>query len=349
MLDIDTSFLNEIDEIIPDTEVPEKAEATENVEDAEVNKNEYIIKKITVKDILTKVGIAEPHIALGIDPSQNGSGFAFLNTHQGYELTLASASLTFDEKDEDPMKYYNMQKEFKQKLLEFIKQVNNGAEVVFDYIIIEDTILRHNPQIYKRLVLINNVIDMLIGEGVLKTKRFIRINNEAWKKELRSYRLETHKKYKKDKLEIEDTLYLLEFDYVVENRSKAEAWKKRENYQDKCDAVGLLIAGATMIEKEKTNQTEAVKTKRKKNKLTYEVLKITEEVESQLLQENYIEIKCSSPSRQIEEVIKNIQRENTEVQKYFLRFKSLGNWGIAEGLFKPSTEEECYLIIKGGT
>lgn len=344
MSEIETSFLLQQEEIVPqaidlqpytgNNIASFSLETLNGLEDQQLEQdtsNIVAVKKVNAMEMLHK----GYELALAIDPSQNGSGLAIYKRSNEVEpLTLVSSALTYDDKNTDPMRYFKMQQEFANDLLEFIEYTTGEKQPTFDCIIIEDTLLKHNPQIFKRLILINHVIDYLIGTEQVKTKSFLRLNNETWKKELRSYKI--GKKYKTDKLDIEESLILLELPYALTNQHESTAWKDRHNYQDKLDAVGLLIAGLTL------KDTEVIKVKRSKlQKITYEVVTTIPDKNK-----GYTRIDVKNPSANIEETLKALRKEETPI-KCFIPFTSLGHWGIKNKIYVPDGYKVAYLQIEG--
>lgn len=327
MPEIDTSFLFDQEDLVPQMEgflTLDEEVILEEVDNSDI----YAVKKVTAKELLKGYSLA-----LALDPSQNGSGFALVDNRTNFKLALASASLTYSDKDNDPLRYFNMQREYAADVLAFIREETKEETPHFDLIIIEDTLLRHDPQIFKRLVMINNVIDYLIGTQQIKTDKFIRVNNEAWKKELRSYKL--GKKYKNDKLDIEESLLLLELDYALANSEQTKAWKDRNNYQDKLDAIGMLIAGVTLKDVDTGKKTR----KRRKK------LKTSVTLKAPLNEQGYTQIHLKHAAAHIEETLKNIQQEEGPI-KYFIPFTSLGTWGIKHKAYVPEGFTQAYLLIE---
>lgn len=326
---IDFSFLDELDEAVPEKLIIE----TDEIDSIDVTtevEEDYVVKNIKSRDMMKSFDIA-----LGIDPSQNGSGFVVIDNRGSEQIvTMVAAGVQFEEKDTDPLKYIKMQNEFAEDILEVIKETTGTTETVFDFVVIEDVLAKHSPQIFKRLVLLNHVIDLLIATGKVKTKEFYRLNNQMWKSKVYEYKIGKH--YKKDKEEIEDILLQLEEPYVVENYHQTERWKENNNYRDKLDAYAMILAVQTMTKDERLNKT----TKKKANKLKTWVAMCLDEIP-----EGAIELKSKRPDNDIEKILDKVKYEKMD-NKYYLEFKSLGNWGIKKGFLLPLHIDKAYLVIE---
>lgn len=339
------NFLSNLDTIIPESDTSVGATIGLDMlnpnnftdikdEDKYEDKPEYYFKKATSRGILK----ANYKLALAIDPSQNGSGFAIYDNRWGTEsLFLESSSLSkIKDTKEDPLNYFKMQKEFSQDLLEALSTNIKGfteGKIVFDLVIIEDTVFNNgDPQIFKRLVLINHVVDHLIASGVIKTDTFLRVNNKVWKKFLFSYK--TGKQYLNVKREIEETLLYLQEPLVLENYDKKPSWKKNSNYQDKLDAISMLITGQDVKEYYKI-QASGIKKVNYRYKLLIE--KPAKGTEIELSDMTY---------KSLLETIKQLKGEKVK-NKYFIKVKrgQLGNFGIKNDLIFPLGVEVAYLYL----
>lgn len=290
------------------------------------------IAKITYEDIL-----ADSDNILSIDPSQNSSGFAIYSKDFG--LKLIQSKLVFDSKSVDPLRYYNLQQQFKADLMEFLHICYGDTLPEFDSVVIEDTVFDHSAQTFKKLVLINASIDSLVAEGYIKTNDFIRMNNQIWKRELRQFKI--GKKHKNDKLDAEESLKILKVPLAVEYSDQPDTWKKKTGYQDKLDAVGMLLA--SVLSK---SDAKIVTKKKVKQKLIYKV------VSKEYLEEHkadfkaYTDLYVERPDLHIAEVVSALRQQDTKV-KHIIKFKSLGSWGIQNDLLGFSPDEN-YLIVTGG-
>lgn len=298
--------------------------------DTDVDESDIIaITEIKYSDILNS-----SKRILAIDPSQHSSGFAIYDKETGF--TLAQSKLDFNNKSTDAMRFYNLQKQMFTDLIDFINMVYPDSKtnpVVFDSIIIEDTLFERNAQTFKVLVLLNSVIDYIIAQGYVKTNNFMRISNQTWKSELRQFKI--GKKYKNDKLDIEESLLMLGVPLAVEQYMLSDREKKVTGYQDKLDAIGLLLS--TVLIK----NPDAKKARKKVQKLQFDITSEPDEY----LEQGFQLMKVKRPDLYIKDVINDLKYRQQAVQ-IIIPFKSLGSWGIQHDLFADSSYEN-YLVITG--
>lgn len=333
---LDTSFLQQTNDIIPMSEV-DLPDVDEDSGSSVAGGTEEALffKKVKDRNVLK----ANYRLALGIDPSQNGSGFALYDNREGKnELHLMSSSLHLGDPAKDPLAFYKMQQEFREDLKSVVETaIPEGTDDVFDLIVIENTILNHSAEVFKKLVLINYMIDTLLGDGTVKTKDFVRVNNNVWKHFLYQYKPGKH--YKKVKLEIEDVLLYLEEPYALENHDKPAAWKKNNQYQDKLDALSMILVGREIQQDIKEKGS-----KKHKLKYQYELVFTRPDTNSE---NGYTELQLTN--RLPNTLLDSIDTLGKEAHKgkYFIEVTAsqLGNFGIKNDLLFPFGESVGYLLI----
>lgn len=301
-------------------------------EDLYDDKPELYYKKATSRGILK----ANYRLALAIDPSQLGSGFAIYD-NRGTEpvLHLESSTLSpIKDTKEDALNYFKMQREFHEDLLGVVSSnIKDYQDDVFDVIIIEDTVLSNaNPQTFKKLVLLNHVVDHLIASNILKTNCFLRVNNKVWKKFLFSYK--TGKQYRNVKREIEETLLYLDEPLVLDNYDKSKSWKNKTHYQDKLDAISMLI---TALDVKEYYSQESKKIKKHSFKYKLETTLPDRGTPVEL---------ANTEHRTLIQTIKQLQSEPRK-SRYFMKVTrtQVGSWGIKHDLIFPIGIDEAYLLL----
>ena len=203
----------------------------------------FTIEKPTVENILSST----MESGLGLDISKTSTG---IMVFENGETNTYQSVIEYDEESE--LHYYHMVKALEEDLL----YVAEGKH--FDIIAIEDAIQGENFDTVRKLILLNSVIDKLIAEGKITCNYFDRINNQVWKKWLRTLRPGKH--YQTDKIEIEEILLMLEYSFAVENQHLSKREKEKTGYQDQLDATGVLIGAGLRRQNEKV-------TPKKKKKL----------------------------------------------------------------------------------
>lgn len=341
-----SNFLSNLDSIIPESNKTSgvtlgmdmlNPSGFSDIEDDDKTKDipELYYKRATTRAILKN----SYQLALGIDPSQHGSGFAIYDNRgiNGSKpiLHLESSSLSkIKDTKEDPLNYFKMQSEFASDLLDAVKlHIDDPSKVTFDIIIIEDTVFSNgDPQTFKRLVLINHVIDHLITQKAINTKRFVRVNNKVWKKFLFSYK--SGKQYMNVKREIEETLLYLKEPFVMENYNQTKKWKDKTHYQDKLDALAMLVVGNDVAEYYESQVTKA-------KKVSYKLKLTTSEPKNSTL----VELP-NTHQKTLRDAISSIKSEPVKHRYHIPVVRGqIGSWGIKQDLIFPLGIEEAYLVL----
>ncbi len=155
---------------------------------------------------------------LAIDPSLGSSGVCEICEGVRHSLNY---TVTID--DKSPFREVLARRDLKKFLSE------NFGKVEYNLIMIEDAFQGVNPDTTRKLYAINTAIDELILDGVIRCKKFLRVNNGVWKRWLFTVDKSNQYSLLKDKLRIQACLELLGIK------------EDGRGYQDKLDSTGMLI------------------------------------------------------------------------------------------------------------
>src|SRR5690606_18826910 len=198
---------------------------------------------------------------LGLDVSKTSTG---ITVYKDGVLETYQSVPEFD--DESDLRYYEMMKALEDDILSLAEGQH------FDIIAIEEPIHGENFKTVRMLILLNSVIDKLIGEGKVTCDYFRRIDNTVWKKWLRTLR--PIKKYETDKIEVVNIFKYLDYEFAVKGDELTNAEKARIGFQDQLDSLGVLL-GAGL---ERMNSKGTVGKSRKRYKVHVELYGSEEEV-----------------------------------------------------------------------
>lgn len=252
---------------------------------------------------------------LGLDISKTSTGIAL---YLDDELTTYQCVIEYD--SESNLHWYHMVKALEDDLLSLIQGKH------FDIIAIENAIQGQNFDTVRKLILLNSVIDKIIAEGNVTCNYFRRLENTEWKKWLRT--LKPGKKVMQDKAEIEDILDYLGYHLVEDYRHEKQSVKDKEGYQDKLDAVGVLVGAG--LERQKIGDTKIKPKKRKK--LRVEVYKSKEDIS---INHNLSELTQINLGGDLNASVKTFFKELNEDEedlKFYMVKDSLGTLGITIGV-----------------
>lgn len=176
---------------------------------------------------------------LALDISQSSTGLALWG---GATLQTLSFEVEKPPKD-DVFYFYNLAKNFENLLHEIIPPGH------YSYVFVEDIFVGQFIQSYQTLAALANGLDMYLHSKAITYNNFYRINNQQWKKELRDFAgLTDIKQMKKDKYEIQKAFEKLE--YIDPQKDK-----NKSGLQDRLDAVGIMIGGLKLVEKDGIKET----------------------------------------------------------------------------------------------
>jgi hypothetical protein len=187
-----------------------------------------IIEKPTVENLVKIL-----NSAIGLDISKNHTGIVIYDGETikdyGFELT--------DQDKADVHAEYKMRQEFKTKLKEIIKDKH------FEYTVVEDVYGGENFDTVRKLLALQTVIDELLFEGIFTTDNFKRWLQPQWAAKARQIYKQTGKL--KSKFETQGLLEYLEWDFYIKNKDLSNADKRKIFFEDKCDAMGMIIAAVS--------------------------------------------------------------------------------------------------------
>lgn len=270
----------------------------------------FTIEKPTVDSLLS----ATMESGLGLDISKNSTGIIVYEDNQ---IETYQCVIEFNE--ESNLYYYEMVKALEDDLLSLIEGKH------FDVIAIEDAIQGENFMTVRKLILLNSVIDKLIGEGKVTCNYFRRIGNGEWKKWLRSLR--SGKKYLNDKAEVEDILLYLDFELAVDYHTIKDSEKAKMGYQDQLDATGVLLGAG--LERANSSKTEIKKSKR--SKISVELYNSEEEVREIYKGKDITQINFSGNTKTaVNNFFKGVDVDESKI--YYSVMKTLGTLGVEYGI-----------------
>lgn len=285
--------------------------------------DDLIIEKPSVEGIL---GLTMKS-GLGLDISKNSTGVAI---YKDGVLKTYQVIPEFDE--EDDLRYYYMVKSLEDDFSTLVEGCH------FDIIAIEDAIQGVNFHTDRLLILLNSVIDRLIGEGKVTCDYFRRIENTKWKKWLRTLR--PVKKYETDKIEIENTMLYLGYDFALDGQNLSKSEKEKMGYQDQLDAIGVLI-GAGL---ERLNSKGTVSKSKKQFKQHVELYSSLEDIRKKYKNEVVTEINLKGNLKSaVSNFFKNLPISK-KMNKYYFVTDSIGTLGLEYGL-RDLPNRSNYILI----
>ena len=194
--------------------------------------NEVKIDTVSVESLLKKF-----KSAVGLDISMTSTGLVIWENGvlTKYQIKVdMEVDLNRDELGEE-----KMQEVFATDLLSVLE----GRH--FEVIAIENVFGGQNFDTVRKLLALNSVMGRLILQGKVTCDKFFKRSNKVWKKYLgRVYRV----KGAKDKINIEEALIYMNYDYALENCNLPPTKKEEVGYQDILDATGLLCGLAVELE-----------------------------------------------------------------------------------------------------
>lgn len=165
---------------------------------------------------------------IGLDIAKNHTGICIWENNEiktyGFDLIPYDKSDYFAE--------YRMRADFKKKL----KEIVQGKH--FEFCIVEDVYGGDNFDTTRKLLALNTVIDELIFERVCTVDNFVRWTATKWMSYFRMIYKQRGKL--KSKIETQNILEYLKFDFYIKNKDLSDADKKKIFFEDICDATGML-------------------------------------------------------------------------------------------------------------
>lgn len=205
----------------------------ENTEPTELTLD---IEKVTVKSLLSKYTSA-----VGLDISKTGTGVIVWENDK-YETYSIEIDMEVD-LIKDDLAEEKMRLEYEGYLLELFEGKH------FELVAIENVFGGKNFDTVRKLLALNSVMGELILKGKISADRVIKRQNQEWKKWLRSiYRL----KNVNDKIEIEQALLHMEFEFAEKYHNESKGFKDKIRYQDILDATGVLCSAIIELQSNPT-------------------------------------------------------------------------------------------------
>ena len=154
---------------------------------------------------------------LGLDISKTSTGLA-----KWFDGTVITDNHTIDVKKGDENRFLNCYKDLRDYL------ILTCADDEYDVIIVEDIFLGRNGDTFRMLSVLNICIDILVDEGILKCKEYVKVQNGVWK----SWLFKNSNDYTgmSDKVRIRSILSDMGFDF-----------SSLKGSQDRYDALGMII------------------------------------------------------------------------------------------------------------
>ena len=294
------------------------------------------IRETTLEDILQVFDSA-----IGIDPSKNHTG---ISIWRDGKLTTLGFQTKQTGKD-DPFEEARMRLDFKRKLADLIRGMS------FEVCVVEEVYGGANFTVTRKLIAVNTVIDELILEGVVEVKHFHRLLAQQWGEGIRDI-VEIQPGFK-SKIRTQIVLEHLKVPFYMENKDLSQARKKEIYFEDKCDAIGMLL-GLAMIQKSKEDKSKPVGIKISDVQMYFvEDFFDVYNLEDDII-EDYPIYEYETDGKEIEfDILEYLSKSPQEVAVIKVEISQLGRFGI-EHKFKFYPQQHgfivCYLkdIRKGG-
>lgn len=278
-----------------------------NIEDIKIDR----IEKPTIYDIFQCITSG-----VGLDIAKNHTGVFIW--HEGAIETYGFTLSEYDKTD------YFAEYRMRMDLRSSLQAILGGRD--FEYMVVEDVYGGENFDTLRKLISLNTVPDELIFGGVCSAQNFIRWSEAEWVSAAKLIYKQRGKL--KPKIEIQELLQYLEFDFACNNKDLSDADKKNIYYEDICDACGMLL-GAVMKKIMRLDTSKKVKLKISDIKMVYV--------------ENYVDfasvrdkvISCNSNKEVVlnlrcleKSILTNVERNPDMVLFAKVPVASLGSFGI---------------------
>lgn len=286
------------------------------------------VEKPTVESILSKF-----KSGIGLDIAKNHTGVALWRDGK---LESFGFNIDMEYDDSSYLAEAKMRKWFKQK----IKEILQGYD--WEVCIIEDVYGGVNFSTTRKLLALNCVVDELMLDGEISIGNLYRFKETEWMKDLRLIQKVGTKL--NPKYECEQILKYLGSSLVLENESKSASYKADIFYEDRCDALGQLLALSVHL----ISETRSVKASsvRLSNVQMYFLEDIYEGngIKDTVL-DNFVPEFCSEfNSRDIESSILERLKTYKGVSAVCLSTDDLGAFGIKNG-FQFYEQGYGYLVF----
>lgn len=283
------------------------------------------VKRRKVEEILS----ANIKSGLALDISKTSTGIAFWSNGD-----LLTGNIKFEVKDyESPWAVGIMMNTLRADILSIIGE---GAHL--DLICVEAALLGINAGTSSIAYALNFVIDTMLAEGVISCGRFLRIENSSWKSGLREISGVPWEKKKKgddgEKKEVIRCFQALGFPLGFKvDEFKSWTGYLRSGYQDRLDAVGLLVASTVRyIERgelkilKKFKQAKAFDSLEKAMKFAkFDVQQVPK-----------------LASNRIAKWVDEVGDDKAESKSFLMVTDNLGRWGIKNGALFAG---DAYLVV----
>ena len=287
---------------------------------------------------LTSRGVRD---ALSLDLSQNSTGIALL-----IDGELRTYNLRFKTNKAEVYETYA----YSFALRSFLELFKGYS---FDLITVEENVLGSNGTIdfitLRKLIVMNYVVDDLIQEGTLITKRFDRIPVPSWKSDL-NYLTNDAGKYMDSKGQVQENMRVLDCP-VIEQFSyvQTKAKMERNGFQDRLDACGILISGVLRLNGEgKVKKQTKAKSKRVDYKFAvYTTLDDVYDYNPDVEHVDVLPFTGKSIENKIQQLLKK-DMDNPEnfFTHFVLKVKNLGEFGIKHELNDLGIKEFYIYVSK---
>lgn len=193
--------------------------------------------------------ISKPTVLSILGTIPSGIGLDIAKNHTGIVVwdgkSVETYGFSIQEYDkQDYFAEYKMRREFKDRLA----RVVTGKQ--FAYCIVEDVYMGENFDTVRKLLALNTVMDELIFDGVCGVGNFVRWTESKWLSNLRRL-YKPHGKLK-SKVETQEILRYLGFDFLLQHEGDSPAGKLGIYYEDICDAMGMLLGVVAQLSMENT-------------------------------------------------------------------------------------------------
>ena len=184
-----------------------------------------LVEKCTVENLLQTI-----KSGIGLDIAKNHTG-----VFVWYGGKIEEHGFALPEYDKsDPHAECRM----RRALRHYLEPIVKGRH--FEHCIVEDVYGGDNFDTTRKLLALNTVIDDLIFDGVCTVDNFYRWKESQW---LSNFRLFYRQKGRwKSKIETQNILEYLEYQFYLDHKDDTNAEKKRIFFEDICDACGQLLS-----------------------------------------------------------------------------------------------------------
>lgn len=273
--------------------------------------NSSVIEKPTVISLLKTIPSG-----IGLDIAKNHTGIFIWNgeTTEEYGFELEPYDKT------DYFAEYKMRRDFKNKLLEIVKERH------FEYCIVEDVYGGDNFDTVRKLLAINNVMDELIFEHSCTVGNFVRWSETKWASMTRQ--IYKQKGKLKSKIETQGILEYLEYDFYLKNKDLSNADKKKIFFEDICDACAMLL-GVVIQKNLEISLVKQTSLKLSDIKMVYieDLLDTYNHRDIRIREEGYIAVDLNT--RNLEKsIVDSVKAHPNDVLCAFVPVDKLGVFGI---------------------